>query len=311
MKVTALLQRHERWTYFGYSLVFLGMLLSALSSQVAHALGRVLLVAPTTSEQIAIKLQEVGHAMTVAVAGLAMAAGLVLFVIRRSFDPIPRDTRAADASPLSSAVQLKPAKPGEAFDAVVKFGEEAFAPWGGSEEERRIAYEKFGEANVGTLQLITIKSSQLGIEVSEAIGFSCVLPITEDACKKYRQGTIDSWEFSGTDIVPAAGLAEYFCLNAIYIARRYRKRPEVRPVQIMCHHISRFLRPVGDATQKPPYLVAEGLTTEGRRFLKRYGFESYYLNKDRNPTFQLDLGREGVLSDRAAHFKKCLQEQRS
>jgi hypothetical protein len=209
MKVTAFLQKHERWTYFGYSLVFLGMALSALSTQVARVLGQVLPISPTTSEQIAVKLEQVGHGITVAVAGLAMTLGLLLFILRRSFDPIPKDTRPSDANALSSAVQLKPAKTSEdTFEAVVGFGEEAFASWGGSEEERRIAYEKFAEANAGTLQLITIKTSQGGGELVEEIGFSCVLPITEDACKKYRQGTIDSWEFSTADIVIATGLAE-------------------------------------------------------------------------------------------------------
>jgi len=305
MKLTSTLQEHHQWTYFGYSFVLVGLSLGWFADPISKSLHHWLPSFQTPPDRIANFLEKIGHVLTISVAATGMVGSLILFAIRRSFDPLPRGAESGQPT-LSPKVHLNSVIPDrEAFQAVVEFGEEAFAAWGGTLDERRVVYEKFVTTNPDSLKLISYRTGAR----DDQIGFSCVLPITEGAFQKYRLGKLDSWEFAKDDIVPS-GASSFLCLNAIFVCSPYRKKPDVRGVQILCRHVACFLPRKAEPMPVPLFLVAEGLTTEGRRFLKRHGFESFYINKDHNPIFQLDLSREALLNDRAAQFRRYLLASR-
>jgi hypothetical protein len=78
-----------------------------------------------------------------------------------------------------------------------------------------------------------------------------------------------------------------------------------RALSLLCKHVAIFVPSKERSTW--PALVADGLTLKGRRFLKRYGFESCYRTKDHTPIYELDLSRSSILNDRANAFIYCLE----
>ena len=228
--------------------------------------------------------------------GLAMFNLVVLYFARLLLDPVPKDAKLDAPEALDpNKAELLPLDSSGRFDQLIKLGEEAFAAWGGSADDRCIAYRKFLEGNADSFRLVKLK------DADEPIGFSCILPIRESAYRQFRLGILDSWDFAWEDILQTS---KYLCVNAIYLQRKARGK-DVRAIRIICSHIASFV----SLTNTFPILVASGLTREGRRLLERCGFESYHRTKDHaTPIYELDLSITGTLNDRARFFVLYLQK---
>ena len=80
----------------------------------------------------------------------------MLFIAHRLLDPVPKTANIDDgAAPLDpTKVTLVSPNTQDTFNQLVRLGEEAFASWGGSAEERVVLYKKFFEANSNSFKLV-------------------------------------------------------------------------------------------------------------------------------------------------------------
>lgn len=255
---------------------------------------------PATSLEQSI--QVLASVVTYSFAALNIILLITLFMARRWSDPVGREPKLDDSlTPVdATCVSLELVDEVHDFERLCSLADEALAAWEPDFDERQVVYRKFLQANPRAFLLIR-PNSQV-----EATGFSCVLPVSEDAFRKLRLGILGPHELSAIDISPVGSeAAEFLCINVIYLRRIAADVPSVRAVKVLCHHIAMFLRR-NDGSMSQPLLMAEGSTVEGRRFLVRYGFEQVSMNREHVPIYQLDLSRPGILSDRARLFYRCV-----
>jgi hypothetical protein len=87
--------------------------------------------------------------------GLVMFNLFALFVARWLLDAVPKALPEDVAVPLDATkVKLVPPDSVEKFNKLVNLGEEAFAAWGSSRDERDVVYRKFLQANAQSFKLI-------------------------------------------------------------------------------------------------------------------------------------------------------------
>ena len=253
----------------------------------------------TSAEQ---SIQLVASWVTYSFAALNIVLLVTLFMARRWSDPIGKEPKLDDSpTPVDlSCISLEIVDELHDFERLCSLADEALAAWGPDFDERQVVYRKFLQASPRAFLLIRPVVQQ------DAAGFSCVLPVSEDAFRKLRLGVLGPHELSTTDIRAEGDRpAEFLCINVIYLRRIATAVQNVRAVKVLCHHIAMFLRHE-DGSMSQPLLVAEGSTVEGRRFLARYGFDHVSTSREHVPIYQLDLSRPGILSDRARLFYRCV-----
>ncbi len=298
----ARLARMHGLVLLAYVVLLVGLLIRQYrqySATVEAASVGVKLPPATSLEQ---SIQVVASVVTYSFAALNIVLLITLFMARRWSDPVGKEPKLDDSlTPVdASCVSLELVDEVHDFERLCSLADEALAAWGPDFDERQVVYRKFLQASPRAFLLIRPAAQ------AEATGFSCVLPVSEDAFRKLRLGILGPHELSATDI--SAGSkepAEFLCINVIYLRRIAVDVPSVRAVKVLCHHIAMFLRR-DDGSMSQPLLMAEGSTVEGRRFLVRYGFEHVSTNREHVPVYQLDLSRPGLLSDRARLFYKCV-----
>lgn len=292
LALDARLARLHGWALAAYALLFVAMAAGLYWSDASNSAA-----AAAIKAVVPPWLEEAARSVTYGFAALNLLLVVTLFLARRWMNPIglePHlDTEYTTLDPACVApvtgddLQLR---------RIASLGHEALSVWGPGPEERELIYRKYVRANPRVFELIS------AAEDPDAVGFSCVLPITEDACCKFRQGVLDADQFSHNDIVAEIALpANYLCLNAVYLLRVRSVRSDVRALKVVCHHVARLVR-AADGSMIRPLVVAEGMTLEGRRFLLRYGFEPVGRSRRQLPIYQLDLSRPGLLSERARLF---------
>jgi hypothetical protein len=302
LRLSGFVEARHGWSLAAYVVLFLTVL-PRLFPGLSEPIGKSLPLAPELQVKAAQAIEGVSHATTYLFAAATIVFMLLLGVLRRWFDPVPKQPGFDETSRhVDKSVVVQTYRVGEdRLHDLVSLGDEAFAAWGGSAEERATAYGKFIRANPRVFNLVKRKDS------ADEQGFSCVLPLTGEAFRRFRLGIQDSWDFSPADLLPERLLpADYLCLNSIYLRRSIANEPRARAVGLLSGHIADFLRQ-GDGAMRRPLLVAEGLTRQGRKFLQQYGFTSVYLSRDRLPLYELDLARPEILNDRGAVFLKFLE----
>lgn len=301
-KLHAFVEAKHGWTLLAYGVLCLAVV-PRLFPGTAHYLSERLHLGVETQSSLVESVEAVAHGATYVWAGVTALVLLLLALVRYLFDPVAGavefdlETLGADLSVVEQTLPAGPAK----LNELVGLGDEAFAAWGGTREERTNAYAKFMEANPRVFSLVRRKGNTF------EQGFSCVLPLNEDAFRRFRLGIQDSWELSAADILPESMLpAQFLCLNSIYLRRDIAREPRARAVSLLCRHIAIFIRS-RDGSMAQPLLVAEGLTRRGREFLERYGFTSVYTSRDHLPLYELDLSRPAIMNDKAKTFERYLR----
>jgi hypothetical protein len=299
VSLDARLARLHGLVLLAYFVLLVGLLVRQYSASLEAASVGLKLPPATSLEQ---SIQVVASVVTYSFAALNIILLITLFMARRWSDPVGKEPKLDDSlTPVdASCVSLELVDEVHDFERLCSLADEALAAWEPDFDERQVVYRKFLQANPRAFLLIRPNAQ------AEATGFSCVLPVSEDAFRKLRLGILGPHELSAIDISSGGSeAAEFLCINVIYLRRIAADVPSVRAVKVLCHHIAIFLRR-NDGSMSQPLLMAEGSTVEGRRFLVRYGFEQVSTNREHVPIYQLDLSRPGILSDRARLFYKCV-----
>jgi hypothetical protein len=251
--------------------------------------------------------------------GPVYAAVVVYFIVRlfrwlgKLVDPVdgrpqPMTTTATLIAQYEQAGIFRDASDdaieGEFLDYLVELGNEAFClHTDKSVAERREAYMKWLASNHRAFSLILPPAPLFrGDEASRQstpIGYCCVLPLTSEMAQSLVEGAIHQFDLRIVD--PERSEYSTLYVQALYIrwpARQYIKGNGWKDIVSVA--LARTMaRSLGHTVHREPALISMGLTRNGRRKLKEWGFSQLADSpREHSPIFRLDLvGEDKLLSE--------------
>jgi nucleoside phosphorylase len=161
-------------------------------------------------------------------------------------------------------------------------------------EDLPLIFGRWHQINSRVFQFITLGGEDSGVSLNapeEPIGFTCVLPVTQEAYERYRCGRLSEWEF-GEYIIPDHVItpAKHICIQSITLRQRFwweyckRKAPLSALLHTLVRHVAAF-NPVPKHVR--PVLFADA-NRRGKHILENHGWLlAASSTADRRPLYEL------------------------
>lgn len=201
---------------------------------------------------------------------------------------------------------------GEDVERLVRLGIAAFGTSSSAPEKvRRDMIRKYLSVNTRIFQFMTVPG--LG-----RVGYTSVIPLTEDAYQRHRDGELSQYAFSEENLEPEQILPsarrlyiQAFVVDPTRLGSLRKELKGSRAIRsLLLHHLARHIHLLNEnPLQARPILIGEGFAERGRGMLDRFGFSQLGATRSAtgNRIFVLDLEDSSKLSKAGRTTMQLLQ----